>query len=932
MKKFSFFDPHKLPTKVDILVAKAGGLAKELEVASALKLKLKMDEIRVALSKPLKPVTKLEHMATVFALIREASTRVLGIKHYDVQLKGGYILAEGGLAEMKTGEGKTFVIPLAAIWAWASGHAVHVVTANEYLATRDANLLEPLYAFFGVTVGIILSGQSIDDKKQVYAKDVIYGVNSEFGFDYLRDNMALTLGDKVQNALDYAIIDEADNILIDEARTPLIIAGQEISDLSVHVTADTIVRTLEKELDYTVDEKVRQTQFTESGFYKVEQALLKGGQISDPQDLYRREGFTYLRAVQHALTAHTLYIKDKNYVIDQGKIEIVDEGTGRILRGRRWSDGLHQAVEVKEQVAVQDETVTKASITYQNFFHLYKKLAGLTGTALTEEAEFLQVYGLRVYPIPTHKPVIRKDHTDLVFATKIDKYRAILEDIKARHKNGQPILIGTPSVRESEEISKLLTDSGLGHIVLNAKNNTKEAEIIAEAGAPFAITISTNMAGRGTDIMLGGNLEHLLKTEKIGSSSDSDNIIKKHQSDKELVIRTGGLFVLATARHESRRVDNQLQGRAGRQGDPGESQFYLSAEDELLRVFGGDIVKKVMGMLSLTPGEPIALPMMGKSVAKAQMRLEDQNFQIRKSLVKLDSVLAQQRKIVYGWRDAILRNEYVLEGVAGSQLRTFTAILSEFIPENTIAEQWDLPALKSEISAKYGVVLSDLNWDTLGENLIKADVLQQLHNFWDQKVASDLELYAKFAQVVTLTTLDAHWQAQMTLLDQMRSHIHLRAYANQKPEIEYEQEAFRLFEAMLVSISEEITEITIKFTPRRQSAIEAEQATAQPVGSGIGGFKPKPMPAILNKPESPVKQVITDKLKTAEAPAALALLSQSEQRELPRPRLVITVKSRIWGGTQTLNFYDNPIAPTRNSLCECGSGMRYKHCHGRLTK
>lgn len=846
-----------------------------------------------------------------FATVREAGKRVLGMRHYDVQLIGGIALHQGKIAEMRTGEGKTLVATLAAYLNALPGQGVHVVTVNDYLAKRDAEWMGKLYRFLGMRVGVIYSQQPAEEKQAAYAADITYGTNNEFGFDYLRDNMVFHPSQRVQRGLNYAIIDEVDSILIDEARTPLIISGQADDNVELYKLINLVPPRLERQEkeykegetgpvgDYTVDEKAHQVLLTERGHERVEQILTELGLLPKGSSLYDAANIRLMHHVYAALRAHVLYHRDQHYVVQNNEVIIVDEFTGRLMHGRRWSEGLHQAIEAKEGVPIQRENQTLASITFQNYFRMYKKLAGMTGTADTEAYEFQQIYGLETVVIPTNKPMIRKDLNDLVYRTAKEKWKAVIEDIKDCHRRGQPVLVGTTSIEINEFLSGLLTKEGLPHQVLNAKQHAKEAEVIAQAGLPGAITIATNMAGRGTDIVLGGSIEKKVEAIRNDPNLSEDDkrarialLQEEWQRLHDQVVAAGGLHVIGTERHESRRVDNQLRGRAGRQGDPGSSRFYLSLEDPLLRIFGGERLMMIMDKLKMPEGEAIEHPMVNKALESAQRKVEQRNFDIRKQLLEYDDVANDQRKVIYAQRNALLEATDVSEGIRSMRAQVLNDVISEYIPPGSLAEQWDVAGLERALAGEFMLEVPVQQWldadAKLDEQGLRVKIIAAADAAYAQKEQlAGAETLRHFERAVLLQSLDSHWREHLAAMDYLRQGIHLRGYAQKDPKQEYKREAFELFEAMLKAIAREVTQITLTVQVRTEADVEAVAPHAPTVSNvqyhhaDFDEALGKPDEAAQAKPKTPI------------------------QRSQPKVG--------------------------RNEPCPCGSGKKYKHCHGKLT-
>ncbi len=869
-----------------------------------------------------------------FATVREAGRRVLGMRHFDVQLIGGMVLHQGKIAEMRTGEGKTLVATLAAYLNALPGRGVHVVTVNDYLARRDAGWMGPLYHFLGLSVGVINSsgGAGPDSasylfdpeagghesfrhlrpvtRREAYAADITYGTNNEFGFDYLRDNMAFSLEDKSQRDLAYAIVDEVDSILIDEARTPLIISGPAEESSELYEKINALVPRLTKQEeedgpgDYTVEEKHKQVFLTEAGHEKVERLLVEAGLLGEGESLYDAAHIGLMHHINAALRAHALFHRDVHYIVRNNEVIIVDEFTGRTMPGRRWSEGLHQAIEAKEGVPIQQENQTLASITFQNYFRLYDKLAGMTGTADTEAFEFQQIYGLEVVVIPTHKPMIRKDYTDLVYLTAREKYDAIIEDIKDCHRRGQPVLVGTTSIETSEYLSGLLKKAGIRHEVLNAKQHEREAEIVAQAGRPGAVTIATNMAGRGTDIVLGGSLEAEL--EALGDDAGEaarEKVRAEWQKRHDQVVAAGGLHIIGTERHESRRIDNQLRGRSGRQGDPGSSRFYLSLEDSLMRIFASERVSALMQRLGMQEGEAIEHPWVSKAIENAQRKVEGHNFDIRKQLLEYDDVANDQRKVIYAQRNELLEAEDVSETVDAIRRDVVDKVISEYIPPQSMEEQWDVTGLREALLAEFGIDLDIAGWleadDTLHEETLRQRIQEAIEESYRAKEAQvGSENMRHIEREVMLRVLDSQWKEHLATMDYLRQGIHLRGYAQKNPKQEYKREAFELFAEMLERIKYEVATILCRLQVRSEEDV-ATLAAARQVAEDRMQFQHDEQPALAAAGGG------------AAGPVAGGSAAPGPGEQAPFRR-----QGRKVG---------------RNEPCPCGSGKKYKHCHGRLS-
>jgi len=861
-----------------------------------------------------------------FAVCREAALRTLGMRHFDVQLVGGMVLHSGKIAEMRTGEGKTLTATLAVYLNALAGKGVHVVTVNDYLAARDAEWMSAVYRFLGMSVGTILSQQATADKKAAYAADITYGTNNEFGFDYLRDNMEYAVGDRRQRELFYAIVDEVDSILIDEARTPLIISGQA-EDHTENYRRMNVVPPLLQEMesepksgeeeppgDYWVDRKAHQVYLSEAGHEKAERILAEQGLLPDGASLYDAGNISLMHHLMAALRAHTLFQKDQQYVVQNGEVVIVDEFTGRLMPGRRWSEGLHQAVEAKENVAIQSENQTLASITFQNYFRMYGKLAGMTGTADTEAYEFQEIYGLETVVIPTHRPMIRDDRQDQVFRTTKEKFAAIVADIRDCHQRGQPVLVGTTSIENSELLSRELERVKMPHQVLNAKQHEREAGIVAEAGRPRMITIATNMAGRGTDIVLGGNVDKqidLLQADEALTEEEREaragQLRGEWQALHDQVVAAGGLHIVGTERHESRRIDNQLRGRSGRQGDPGSSRFYLSMEDPLLKIFAGDRLKAIMDRLKLPEGEPIEAGMVSRSIESAQRKVEARNFDIRKQLLEYDDVANDQRKIIYADRNALLESEAVPERVAELRQQVFTGLFREFVPEDSVEEQWNLEGLENALANEWQLPVPLRQMLQENEHLTDEEmlevVLKEAERVYHEKVEQvGAEVFAGFERSILLQAIDQHWREHLSSLDYLRQGIHLRGYAQQNPKQEYKREAFELFSLMQQRIRTDVTRVLM--TVRIQTSEQAEQVeeSMQPQYSDVSYTHADFDPAMAQADTADTESI------------ALALQSAPAQAD---------------AAPQPVRRHGQKIG--RNDPCPCGSGKKYKQCHGRLS-
>ena len=857
-----------------------------------------------------------------FALVREASRRHMKMRHFDVQMIGAQALHEGKIAEMRTGEGKTLTATLAVYLNALPGQGVHVVTVNDYLASRDAQWMGQLYNFLGLTVGINLPNMERQEKQAAYNADITYGTNNEFGFDYLRDNMVYDSRERVQRPLNYAIVDEVDSILIDEARTPLIISGQSEDQTDLYEAMNRVAPMLTRQEgeedpitgkgvtkpgDFTVDEKAHQVYLTEQGHIHAEQILNKLGILPEGASLYDPANIALMHHLYAALRAYNLYHRDQHYVVQQGEkgmeIVIVDEFTGRLMAGRRWSDGLHQAVEAKEGVPIQAENLTMATITFQNYFRLYKKLSGMTGTADTEAFEFQEIYALETVVIPPNRPSRRTDQLDRVYKTTPEKYKAAIEDIRECHERGQPVLVGTTSIENSEIISELLQKANLPHQVLNAKQHAREADIIVQAGRPGMITIATNMAGRGTDIMLGGNLEKMVASVQADETLDEaekaqriQNMRDNWKADHDKVSELGGLRIIATERHESRRIDNQLRGRSGRQGDPGSSRFYLSLDDQLMRIFAGDRVRAIMDRLKMPEGEAIEAGMVSRSIESAQRKVEARNFDIRKQLLEFDNVANEQRKVIYHQRNEVLESVGLQEQIDGMRESCFTDLVHAYVPEQSMEEQWDLPALEKILAQDWGVHVDLLAAVQASDSITAEDILdaviKQAHATFQAKLdLVDQEQFLNFERAVLLQSMDTHWREHLSALDYLRQGIHLRSYAQRQPKEEYKREAFELFGQMLDAIKNDVTRILMSV--RVESPEQLHEAANELEEKASEGY---------------VNITYTAPNESGEAEQTLAHTETTE--DLPEEA-----------------FY----GVGRNDPCPCGSGQRYKHCHGQLS-
>lgn len=891
------------------LVARINALEASMQALSDQQLAEKTAEFRQRVESG---ATLDDLLPEAFAVVREAGKRVFGMRHFDVQMLGGIALHNGKIAEMRTGEGKTLMATLPVYLNALSGKGVHVVTVNDYLARRDAEWMGRLYNFLGMTVGVVVPQQDNEEKRAAYRADITYGTNNEYGFDYLRDNMEYRVEDRRQRGLNFAIVDEVDSILIDEARTPLIISGQaedntelyqrmnQVPPMLVRMASEPKPHEPEPEGDFWVDEKSQQVHLSEAGQVNAEQILAKIGLLPQGESLYDPRHISLVHHLMVALRAHSLFFRDQQYVVQNGEIVIVDEFTGRLMTGRRWSDGLHQAVEAKEGVKIQNENQTLASITFQNYFRMYEKLSGMTGTADTEAYEFQEIYSLETVIIPTNRPMARIDQNDQVFKTAAEKYNAILADIKDCHERGQPVLVGTTSIENSELLSNMLRKAGLPHEVLNAKQHAREAQIVAEAGKPGHITIATNMAGRGTDIVLGGSVEKqidFIRADESLSAEQKEERIAAVRAEwapqNEAVKAAGGLRIIGTERHESRRIDNQLRGRAGRQGDPGSSRFYLSLDDSLMRIFAGDRVRAVMERLKLPEGEPIEAKMVSRSIESAQRKVEGRNFDIRKQLLQYDDVSNDQRKVLYTQRNEVLETNDIGDMIANLREATLTEQFRSFVPEESVEEQWDIAGLQATLESEWQIHLPLADMLEQEANLTDDDLLQRVlddaRTLYQAKV--DLvgrEGWAPFERSVMLQAIDTHWRNHLSALDHLRQGIHLRGYAQKDPKQEYKREAFVLFSDMLDRVRDDVVKVllTVKVQTREQVQVEETEPKLENVH-----------------------------YHHADYDAALS----GEDPGLDQPP----------GAAE--NAQSSGVAKTgRNDPCPCGSGKKYKHCHGKL--
>ena len=911
-------------------VARINALEPQMEALSDDELRGKTREFQtriqeeVAAGKPVNDVLDAI-LPEAFAVCREGSKRILGMRHFDVQMLGAMVLNAGKIAEMRTGEGKTLTATLAVYLNALAGRGVHVVTVNDYLAQRDAAWMGRLYNFLGLTVGVIVAQQPPDEKRAAYQADITYGTNNEYGFDYLRDNMVYDAASRMQRKLFYAIVDEVDSILIDEARTPLIISGpaEENAELYVRMNAvPPMLTPMESEPkqgeedppgDYWVDHKAHQAYLSEAGHEHAEQILTQLGLLPEGASLYDAANISLVHHLMVALRAHTLFLRDQHYVVQNDEVVIVDEFTGRLMAGRRWSDGLHQAVEAKEGVKIQAENQTLASITFQNYFRMYEKLAGMTGTADTEAYEFQEIYNLETVVVPTHRPMVRNDMQDLVYRTAKEKYDAILADIRDCHERGQPVLVGTTSIENSELVSNLLKKAGLPHNVLNAKQHDREAEIVAQAGRPHQITIATNMAGRGTDIELGGSRSSVINAIEMREDLDPEakkaeiaRFQEEWQKVHEEVLEKGGLHIIGTERHESRRIDNQLRGRAGRQGDKGSSRFYLSMEDPLLKIFAGDRLKAIMDRLKLPEGEAIESGLVSRAIESAQRKVEARNFDIRKQLLDYDDVANEQRKVIYAHRNELLDTADVSEVITNLRQGALEEVFRRHVPEGTVEEQWDINGLEKELQNDWQLPVPVSQWlkenEDLGDEAILARIVEEADKRYHAKIERvGAEAFGNFERSIMLQSIDQHWREHLSALEHLRQGIHLRGYAQKNPKQEYKREAFELFENLLGIIRTEVSRVLMNV--QIQSAAEAEQVADQledRAEQTAGGAR------MMHADSSELGGMDED-------PEAVALRLQEVASANPAQRPIV-----------------NGHHVGRNDPCPCGSGKKYKHCHGKL--
>lgn len=885
------------------VVVRINALEPQMQQLSDESLKAKTQEFR---DRYQKGETLDQLLPEAFATVREAGRRVLGMRHFDVQLIGGMTLHEGRIAEMRTGEGKTLVSTLPSYLHAISGKGVHIVTVNDYLAGRDANWMKPLYEALGMTVGVIQSMQPQTVKREAYAADVTYGTNNEYGFDYLRDNMALSKQDKVQRTLNFAVVDEVDSILIDEARTPLIISGAAENSAEMYKRVNQLIQKLKKQEDnnedgerrvihkagdFRVDEKSRQVELTEEGHQLIEELLIQAKLLQPEQSLYAANNLGLMHHVNSALRAHHLFHRDVEYIIQEGQVVLIDEHTGRTMQGRRLSEGLHQAIEAKENVAIQSESQTLASTTFQNYFRLYPTLSGMTGTADTEAFEFREIYGLDVVVIPTNKPILRQDLNDKVFLSLEDKYEAIVTDVKALQEKQVPILVGTASIETSEEMSRRLNKAGIKHQVLNAKFHAQEAEIIAQAGRPDSVTIATNMAGRGTDIVLGGRWESEVAKLENPTAEQIEKIKSEWKLRHDQVLAAGGLHIIGTERHESRRIDNQLRGRSGRQGDPGVTRFYLSLEDNLMRIFASERVRNFMQALGMEKGEAIEHRMVNNAIEKAQRKVEGRNFDIRKQLLEFDDVANDQRQIIYHQRNELLDAESIRTTITAIRADVVVDLVNEFVPPQTIEDQWNIPGLQKQLETNFGLQLPVAKWleeDThLHEETLRQKIIDEVQKGYDAKCERIGDIMLEIEKQVMLQVIDHTWKEHLAIMDHLRQGINLRSYAQKNPKQEYKREAFVLFQDLLAGVKRETIHLLARVEPITREQMDAMENQRR---------------------EELAKQKMQLRHDDANAMGA-------EEEPQPKPKAQI-----VRGGPKI----------GRNDPCPCGSGKKYKSCHGQL--
>ncbi len=891
--------------KLHATVEKINALEAPFEALSDDELRQKTEEFRERINKG---ETLDALLPEAFAAVREAGKRALEMRHFDVQLIGGMVLHQGKIAEMRTGEGKTLVATLPAYLNALSGKGVHVITVNDYLAKRDAEWMGKLYGFLGMTTGVTISGLDHAEKQAAYAADITYGTNNEYGFDYLRDNMAFSTAEKVQRGLNYAIVDEVDSILIDEARTPLIISGPADDSSERYKQINKLIPTLQRQElpaeggepegpgDYSVDEKAKQVFFTEEGHQKIEEMLAAEGLLQEGESLYGSANIGLMHHLNAALKAHALFQKNVDYIVKNNEVVIVDEFTGRTMPGRRWSDGLHQAVEAKEGVKIQAESQTLAAITFQNYFRVYEKLSGMTGTADTEAFEFQQIYDLEVLVIPTHRPMKRIDYGDLVYLTVNEKYNAIIEDLKECHERNQPVLVGTASIESSELLSQALTKAGIKHEVLNAKQHEREAEIVAQAGRPGALTIATNMAGRGTDIVLGGNLEAELAALGASDEKTIERVKNEWQKRHDQVLESGGLYIISTERHESRRIDNQLRGRSGRQGDPGSSRFYLSLEDNLMRIFASERVSSMMQKLGMEDGEAIEHPWVSKAIENAQRKVEGHNFDIRKQVLEFDDVANDQRKVIYDQRNELMEADDIYDTIEAIRNDVVNDLIDTYIPPQSIEEQWDVPGLEDALENEFSQRMPIAEWleqdDALHEETLRKRVLEEIEQAYAEKEAQvGAEVIRHFEKAAMLQVLDGLWKEHLAAMDYLRQSIGLRGYAQKNPKQEFKRESFDMFTQLLDRIKLEVIKILSRVQIRAEEDVEAIEAQRR-----------------NQMPPMQFQHAEAEAMGGGEQP-----LAQTEGEKSDEP------------------FVREGRKVGRNEPCPCGSGKKYKQCHGKVS-
>ncbi|SMY07114.1 preprotein translocase subunit SecA [Flavimaricola marinus] len=888
------------------LVAKINALEPEFEKLSDQGLKDKTEELS---KRALAGESLDDLLPEAFANCREAAKRALGLRAFDVQLMGGIFLHQGNISEMKTGEGKTLVATFPAYLNALTGKGVHVVTVNDYLAKRDAEWMSKVYGALGMTTGVVYPQQPEGEKKEAYGAHITYATNNELGFDYLRDNMKSDLSQMNQRPHNYAIVDEVDSILIDEARTPLIISGPSQDRSELYKSIDTLIPFIKDE-HFELDEKTRNVSFTDEGNEFLEEKLLEAGALPEGQSLYDPESTTIVHHVNQGLRAHKLFTRDKDYIVRDGSVVLIDEFTGRMMVGRRLSDGLHQAIEAKEGVAIQPENVTLASVTFQNYFRLYNKLSGMTGTALTEAEEFAEIYGLGVVEVPTNRPIAREDEHDQVYRTAKEKFDGVVKAIEEAHKKGQPILVGTTSIEKSEFLAELLKKAGIPHNVLNARQHEQEAQIVADAGRPGAVTIATNMAGRGTDIQLGGNVE-MKVLEALAADPEADpeevraKIEAEHAEDKKTVLAAGGLYVLATERHESRRIDNQLRGRSGRQGDPGRSSFFLSLEDDLMRIFGSERLDKVLSTLGMKEGEAIVHPWVNKSLERAQAKVEGRNFDIRKQLLKFDDVMNEQRKVIFAQRREIMESKDLSEVVQDMRHQVVEDLVGLHMPAKAYADQWDVEGLSEDLKTQLGLDVPVAEW-AAEEGVDQEAIRERLEQASDEKMAEKAEAFGadtmrNIEKQILLQTIDAKWREHLLTLEHLRSVVGFRGYAQRDPLNEYKTESFQLFEGLLDGLR---TEVTQKLSQIRPMTAEEQQSMMAQVLEQQRRANPAAAGAAVAAP-------------AAAAAAGASASAETAEAGTPAEGFVEDDPS-TWGN------------PARNDACPCGSGKKFKHCHGKL--